>query len=174
MGAHQVRQPIQNRALRFAMKGPIQLCAEFHLHPRCLGEGKGLAHKWPRRRVGRAPPATGNKAERLVEDGARRESGSRSFKSHCFDQSPSLSASDTNTGYKLRLHYIYLKSGYRYSELFYINHEHNHCQREVGNALTQPPVQRPTLRSIDLFLSGAAAPTHTICWGNQQQLGSHS
>ena len=34
----------------------------------------------------------------------------------------------------------------------------------VGNALTQPPVQRPTLRSIDLLLSGAAAPTHTICW----------
>ena len=56
----------------------------------------------------------------------------------------------------------------------YINHEHNHCQREVGNALTQPPVQRPTLRSIDLFLSGAAAPTHTICRRNQQQLGSHS
>ena len=25
---------------------------------------------------------------------------------------------------------------------------HNHCQREVGNAPTQPPVQRPTLRSI--------------------------
>ena len=63
------------------------------------------------------------------------------------------------------------------SEPFYINHEHNHSQREVGNALTQPHVRRPTLRSIDLFLSGAAAPTHTICWlclGNQQQLGSHS
>ena len=28
-------------------------------------------------------------------------------------------------------------------EPFYYNHEHNHCQREVGNAL--PPVQRPTL-----------------------------
>ena len=54
------------------------------------------------------------------------------------------------------------------------NHEHYHCQREGGNALTQPPVQRPTLRSIDLSLSGAAAPTHTICWRNQQQLGSHS
>ena len=66
------------------------------------------------------------------------------------------------------------KIGLSQSELFYINHEHNHCQREVSNALTQPHVQRPTLRSIDLFLSGAAAPTHTICWGNQQQLGSHS
>ena len=25
-----------------------------------------------------------------------------------------------------------------------------------------------------MFLSGAAAPTHTVCWGNQRQLGSHS
>ena len=40
--------------------------------------------------------------------------------------------------------------------------------------LLPPHPPRPTLRSVDLFLSGAAAPTHTICWGSQQQLGPHA
>ena len=44
------------------------------------------------------------------------------------------------------------------SELFYINREHNHGQREAGNALTQPPVQRPTLRSNSAGSTARSGP----------------
>ena len=37
------------------------------------------------------------------------------------------------------------------SEPFYINHEHNHCQREVGIEQTHQRNQRNAVSLVDLF-----------------------